>query len=68
MSWIDVPGGRVWYKIVDEEHDAKPVLCLHGGPGSTHTYLQALEELADPRPVIFYDQLGSNRRRSSGPR
>jgi proline iminopeptidase len=68
MSWIDVPGGRVWYKIVGEEDDATSVLCPHGGPGFTHTYLQALEELADLRPVIFYDQLGSGRRRSSGPR
>ena len=36
--------------------------------GFTHTYLQALEELVDPRPVTFYDQLGSGRGRSSGPR
>ena len=40
MSWIDVAGGRVWYKIVGEEHGATPVLCLHGGPGFTHTYLR----------------------------
>jgi proline iminopeptidase len=68
MSWIDVPGGRAWYKIVGEEHDATPVLCLHGGPGFTPKCLQALEELADPRPTIFYDQLGSGRGRSSRPR
>jgi len=58
MSYIDVPGGRVWYKIVGEQHDATPLLCLHGGPGFTHNYLEALEGLADRRPVIFYDQLG----------
>jgi proline-specific peptidase len=58
VSYIDVPGGRVWYKIVGEQHDATPLLCLHGGPGFTHNYLEALEELADRRPVIFYDQLG----------
>jgi proline-specific peptidase len=58
VSYIDVPGGRVWYKIVGEQHDATPLLCLHGGPGFTHNYLEALEGLADRRPVIFYDQLG----------
>lgn len=68
MSCIDVPGGRVWYKIVGAEHNATPVRCLHGGPGFTHTHLQALQQLAAPRPVIFYDQLGSGRGRSSGPR
>src|SRR5205085_7084898 len=35
-----------------------PLLCLHGGPGATHDYLQPLEALADRRRVIFYDQLG----------
>ena len=57
-GYIDVPGGRVWYKVLGEQHDATPLLCLHGGPGFTHHYLEALESLADRRPVIFYDQLG----------
>ncbi len=35
-----------------------PLLCLHGGPGFTHYYLEPLEALADRRQVIFYDQLG----------
>jgi proline-specific peptidase len=58
MGYIEVPGGRVWYKIIGEQHDATPLLCLHGGPGFTHNYLEPLEALADRRPVIFYDQLG----------
>jgi hypothetical protein len=58
MSYIEVPGGRVWYKIIGEQHDATPLLCLHGGPGFTHNYLEPLEALAGRRPVIFYDQLG----------
>jgi proline-specific peptidase len=56
---IDVPGGRVWYRIVGE--GGVPLLCLHGGPGFTHYYLEALEDLADRRAVIFYDQLGCGR-------
>ena len=36
-----------------------PLLCLHGGPGTPHDYLEPLEEMAGTgRRVIFYDQLG----------
>ena len=38
-----------------------PLLCLHGGPGSTHNYFAPLERLADERPVVLYDQLGCGR-------
>ena len=38
-----------------------PLLCLHGGPGFPHDYLEELEGLADRRRVIFYDQLGCGR-------
>src|SRR5579859_6031248 len=55
-GYIDVPGGRVWYASVGS--GGVPLLCLHGGPGFTHYYLEALEILADRRQVIFYDQLG----------
>jgi proline-specific peptidase len=56
-GYINVPGGKVWYYDVGAG-DRTPLLCLHGGPGSTHHNLQALEALADRRRVIFYDQLG----------
>lgn len=39
-----------------------PLLCLHGGPGSTHHYFAPLERLAqDGRAVVVYDQLGCGR-------
>jgi proline-specific peptidase len=56
---LEVSGGRVWYRSVGE--GGTPLLCLHGGPGFTHNYLEALEVLADRRQVIFYDQLGCGR-------
>ena len=56
---IDVPGGRVWYRSVGE--GGIPLLCLHGGPGMTHNYIDPLEDLSDRRQVIFYDQLGCGR-------
>ena len=54
---IEVPGGRVWYKIVGDGPGV-PLLLLHGGPGAGHDAFEPLEALADERPVVFYDQLG----------
>lgn len=56
-GFIPVTGGRVWYRIVGTG-DAVPLLILHGGPGVPHDYLEALEGLANERPIVFYDQLG----------
>jgi pimeloyl-ACP methyl ester carboxylesterase len=36
-GYIDVPGGKVWYRAVGGNADATPLLCLHGGPGFTHS-------------------------------
>jgi proline iminopeptidase len=58
---IEVPGGRIWYRIVGPDRPGTPVLCLHGGPGMPHDYLEPLEDLAVTRPVVFYDQLGCGR-------
>jgi proline-specific peptidase len=38
-----------------------PLLCLHGGPGFPHDYIEDLEGLSDQRRVVFYDQLGCGR-------
>jgi proline-specific peptidase len=54
---INVPGGRVWYKIIGDGPGI-PLLLLHGGPGAGHDGFEPLEALADERPVVFYDQLG----------
>jgi L-proline amide hydrolase len=49
--------------VGDGESDGRlPLLCLHGGPGGSHDYLEPMRELArDGRRVIFYDQLGCGR-------
>jgi proline iminopeptidase len=57
---LDVPGGRVWYRRIGGGPGI-PLLALHGGPGGTSCRFEALTPLADERPVIFYDQLGSGR-------
>src|SRR5262245_38772201 len=56
-GFIDVPGGRVWYRIVGSG-TATPLVALHGGPGFPSDYLSPLAKLGDERPVVFYDQLG----------
>ena len=59
-GYIATPNGRLWYRINGKRHFASgktPLVCLHGGPGASHHYLLPLIDLADERPVIFYDQL-----------
>lgn len=58
-GFVDVEGGKIWYKIVGKENKA-PLLIIHGGPGSRScSSMSGYSLLADERPVIFYDQLGS---------
>ena len=59
-GFIEVDGGKIWYRI-DGEGDEIPLLLLHGGPGSSSLYLEPLKELSKDRPVIFIDQLGCGR-------
>ena len=60
VQWIELDNSyRVWTLRVGR--GAVKVLTLHGGPGSTHEYLECLEDYLVPAgiEVIFYDQLGS---------
>src|SRR4051812_34072807 len=58
-GYIDYRGYRTWYRAAgDLRSGAVPLLALHGGPGSTHHYFAPLEQLADERPVVLYDQIG----------
>jgi len=59
-GYIDVEGGRVWYRISGSGTET-PLLLLHGGPGAPSFYLSPLENVSADRPVIFYDQLGAGR-------
>ncbi len=58
-GFINVEGGKIWYKIVGQG-DGIPLLVLHGGPGSRScSMIPGFSLLGKDRPVIFYDQLGS---------
>lgn len=61
-GYVHFKGYKVWYRIVGDHEDPGkyPLVCLHGGPGVPHDYLEPLEKVAETgRRVIFYDQLGS---------
>jgi L-proline amide hydrolase len=62
-GWIEWGGHRTWFRAVgDLDAALDPLVCLHGGPGSTHHYFAPLERLAaDGRAVVVYDQLGCGR-------
>jgi len=65
---IPYRGFRTWYRAEGETGAGKlPVLCLHGGPGAAHDYIEPLLGLADTgRRTVVYDQVGCGRSPASG--
>lgn len=59
-GYMPFMGYKTYYRIVGEKTAGrKPILLLHGGPGSTHNYFEVLDRLSeDGRQVISYDQIG----------
>lgn len=55
-------GYKTYYRITGERLDngKAPLICLHGGPGSTHNYFEVLDNVADEdgRMIVMYDQIG----------
>lgn len=52
---------KTYYRIVGENTgNKKPLILLHGGPGSTHNYFEVLDRFVeeDGRQLIMYDQIG----------
>lgn len=51
--------GTHWRVAGEIDSGLPPLLCLHGGPGSTCAYFELLDDLAaDGRAVVTYDQIG----------
>jgi proline iminopeptidase len=59
-GYINVKGGKIWYRILGEGKKT-PILMLHGGPGGTSRSFYQFASLGEDRPVIIFDQLGSGR-------
>lgn len=61
-GFFPVRGGGAWYRLNGAQHFSAgktPLIVIHGGPGFSHHYLLPIVDLAEDRPVIFYDQLDS---------
>jgi L-proline amide hydrolase len=65
---IPYAGHETWYTEEGTTDPGKlPVLCLHGGPGASHDYLEPLLGLAATgRRVVLYDQIGCGKSPASG--
>ncbi len=51
--------GTHWRVAGEIDSGLPPLLCLHGGPGSTCAYFELLDDLAaGGRAVVTYDQIG----------
>ena len=59
-GYVEVEGGKVWYGIMGEGENT-PLLVMHGGPGSTSRSFYQYSPIAEDRPIIMFDQLGSGR-------
>jgi proline iminopeptidase len=58
-GYMPFMGYKTYYRIAGESTDKPPILLLHGGPGSTHNYMELLDPIAQTgRQVISYDQIG----------
>ena len=60
-AYINFRNYKTYYRIVGEcKNNKKPLILLHGGPGSTHNYFEVMDDLAlkDDRMIIMYDQIG----------
>ena len=62
---VEFRGFQTWYRVtgrLEASGPRPPVVLLHGGPGATHDYLDAMRGLAaGVRAVVQYDQLGNGR-------
>ncbi|MEE3461937.1 MAG: proline iminopeptidase-family hydrolase [Lachnospiraceae bacterium] len=59
-GYIPFMGFKTYYRIAEAENsDLPPVLLLHGGPGSTHNYMEIFDCFAEEgRTMVTYDQIG----------
>jgi proline iminopeptidase len=66
-GFLNIFGLKIYYRSFGEEGRKGTLVCLHGGPGSEHTYLLPLADLAKSGyRVVLYDQMGCGK--SENPR
>ena len=60
-GYIPFKNNKTYYRTAGEcKGNKKPLILLHGGPGSTHNYFEVMDDLAekDDRMIVMYDQIG----------
>jgi proline iminopeptidase len=57
---IQTTQGKLWHCVFGADKPGIPLLVVHGGPGFL-SMTETVRDLADERPVHFYDQLGCGR-------
>ena len=60
QGYFNMPDGKIWYEVYGSGTKT-PLLLNHGGPGARSCYMSTIKGMAENRPIIFYDQLGSGR-------
>lgn len=68
-GYLPFRDGKTYYRITGScTGSKKPLLLLHGGPGSTHNYFEVMDDLAeaDGRMIVMYDQIGCGNSYISG--
>ncbi|HET6871757.1 MAG TPA: alpha/beta fold hydrolase [Sporolactobacillaceae bacterium] len=60
---VELNGIQHWVKIEGCEHQTRPLIVLHGGPGGNHyTFERTVGPyLSKSRTVVYYEQRGSGR-------
>ena len=55
-------GYQTYYRIVGERKNngKAPLICLHGGPGSTHNYYEVLDNVADDDDRMTKSAVGTH--------
>ncbi len=64
-GYVDVPGGRVWYRVIGSG-EARLLLLLHGGPGGPSEELLPLQKLADAYIKALREFLNSIEQQEKG--
>lgn len=59
-GFLELDEGKIWHSAYGEDRKGTPILAIHGGPGFL-SMPEVVCELAEERPVHFYDQLGCGR-------
>ncbi len=59
-GYMPFRGYKTYYRIVgNSDENKKPLLLIHGGPGSSHNYFELMDDYAATgRQLIMYDQVG----------